>query len=127
MRSGTQLFSTILRLDEDARYYLVTPVERWAIQVDDAPFVAVRLSVSGEGEQQQRGEARAGRGPPRATAPRLRLPSRPDIFRPRSAAVHPAAPRLFVGLYSTRQCGRVRPAGWNPPAPVSACPRCRPT
>lgn len=48
-----QLFSTILRLDEDARYYLVTPVERWAIQVDDAPFVAVRLSVSGEGEQQQ--------------------------------------------------------------------------
>ena len=48
-----QLFSTILRLDQDARYYLVTPVERWAIQVDDAPFVAVRLSVSGEGEQQQ--------------------------------------------------------------------------
>ncbi|OWL89401.1 DUF1285 domain-containing protein [Halopseudomonas aestusnigri] len=48
-----QLFSTILRLDQDARYYLVTPVERWAIQVDDAPFIAVRLSVSGEGEQQQ--------------------------------------------------------------------------
>lgn len=48
-----QLFSTILRLDEDGRYYLVTPVECWAIQVDDAPFVAVRLSVSGEGEQQQ--------------------------------------------------------------------------
>lgn len=48
-----QLFSTILRLDQDARYYLVTPVERWAIQVDDAPFVVVRLSVSGEGEQQK--------------------------------------------------------------------------
>lgn len=48
-----QLFSTILRLDDDGRYYLVTPVERWGIQVDDAPFVATGLTVSGEGEQQQ--------------------------------------------------------------------------
>lgn len=48
-----QLFSTILRLDEDGRYYLVTPVERWGIQVDDAPFVATGLTVSGQGEQQQ--------------------------------------------------------------------------
>ncbi|MEL0169571.1 MAG: DUF1285 domain-containing protein [Pseudomonadaceae bacterium] len=48
-----QLFSTILRLDDDGRYYLVTPVERWGIQVDDAPFVATGLTVSGQGEQQQ--------------------------------------------------------------------------
>lgn len=48
-----QLFSTILRLDDDGRYYLVTPVERWGIQVDDAPFVATGLTVSGRGEQQQ--------------------------------------------------------------------------
>ncbi|WP_321347610.1 DUF1285 domain-containing protein [Halopseudomonas oceani] len=48
-----QLFSTILRLDEDGRYYLVTPVERWGIQVDDAPFVATGLTVSGQGGQQQ--------------------------------------------------------------------------
>lgn len=42
-----RLFSTILRLDEDGRYYLVTPVEKMGIQVDDAPFVAVRLDVEG--------------------------------------------------------------------------------
>lgn len=48
-----QLFSGILRLDEDGRYYLVTPVERWAIKVDDVPFVAVRLEVEGQGKEQQ--------------------------------------------------------------------------
>lgn len=48
-----QLFSGILRLDDDGRYYLVTPVERWAIKVDDAPFVATRLQVEGEGQDQQ--------------------------------------------------------------------------
>ncbi|MEH6687073.1 MAG: DUF1285 domain-containing protein [Halopseudomonas sabulinigri] len=48
-----QLFSGILRLDDDGRYYLVTPVERWAIKVDDAPFVATRLQVEGEGQDQR--------------------------------------------------------------------------
>ncbi|AQZ95651.1 DUF1285 domain-containing protein [Halopseudomonas phragmitis] len=48
-----QLFSGILRLDEDGRYYLVTPVERWAIQVDDAPFVATNLNIEGEGQLQR--------------------------------------------------------------------------
>lgn len=40
-----RLFSTILRREDDGRYYLVTPVEKWRIQVDDAPFVAVLLDV----------------------------------------------------------------------------------
>ncbi|MCP5423654.1 MAG: DUF1285 domain-containing protein [Gammaproteobacteria bacterium] len=47
-----RLFSTILRRDEDDCYYLVTPVEKWRIQVDDAPFVAVLLDVAGQGEGQ---------------------------------------------------------------------------
>ncbi|MEM9121670.1 MAG: DUF1285 domain-containing protein, partial [Pseudomonadota bacterium] len=38
-----RLFSTILRFDEDGKYYLVTPVEKVGIQVDDAPFVGVRI------------------------------------------------------------------------------------
>ncbi len=46
-----RLFSTILRRDGDG-YFLVTPVEKVGIQVDDAPFVAVRLEVEGQGEQQ---------------------------------------------------------------------------
>jgi hypothetical protein len=39
-----QLFSSILRRDED-RYVLVTPVERVGIKVDDAPFLAVEMIV----------------------------------------------------------------------------------
>ena len=36
-----KLFSTVLRLDSDNEYYLVTPVEKLRITVDDAPFTAV--------------------------------------------------------------------------------------
>ncbi|KQQ62364.1 proteophosphoglycan precursor [Pseudomonas sp. Leaf127] len=46
-----RLFSRIIRRDGDD-YFLVTPVEKVGIQVDDAPFVAVILQVTGEGETQ---------------------------------------------------------------------------
>lgn len=47
-----QLFASILRCDEDGSHYLVTPVEKWRIRVDDAPFLAVRLDASGTGRDQ---------------------------------------------------------------------------
>ncbi|NGO62604.1 DUF1285 domain-containing protein [Rhizobium daejeonense] len=40
-----RLFSTVLRKDEDGKTYLVTPVEKVGIRVEDAPFVAVEMSV----------------------------------------------------------------------------------
>ncbi|TKD44350.1 DUF1285 domain-containing protein [Azotobacter chroococcum] len=46
-----RLFSGILRRDGD-QYFLVTPVEKVGIRVDDAPFVAVSLQVEGRGEAQ---------------------------------------------------------------------------
>ncbi len=46
-----RLFSTILRRDAD-QYYLVTPVERLSIVVDDAPFVAVDVEARGTAEAQ---------------------------------------------------------------------------
>lgn len=46
-----RLFSTILRKDAD-KYFLVTPVERVGIKVDDAPFVAVDFEVSNSGADQ---------------------------------------------------------------------------
>jgi hypothetical protein len=46
-----KLFSSILR-KEDEKYFLVTPVEKVGITVDDAPFVAVDFTVSGEGDDQ---------------------------------------------------------------------------
>ncbi|OFE11442.1 hypothetical protein PHACT_12895 [Pseudohongiella acticola] len=48
-----RLFSSILRLDDDGHHYLVTPVEKVRITVDDCPFVAQLLDVSGEGSGQQ--------------------------------------------------------------------------
>jgi hypothetical protein len=42
-----RLFSTVLRKDEDG-IYLVTPVEKMKITVEDAPFVAVRVDQEGE-------------------------------------------------------------------------------
>lgn len=46
-----RLFSSILRKD-GADYYLVTPVEKVRITVDDAPMVAVDFSVTGQGRDQ---------------------------------------------------------------------------
>jgi hypothetical protein len=42
-----RLFSTVLRKDPDG-IYLVTPVEKLKITVEDAPFVAVRVDRDGE-------------------------------------------------------------------------------
>ncbi len=47
-----QLFSSVLRKDEDGKTYLVTPVERVGIRVEDAPFIAVEMNVSGRGGDQ---------------------------------------------------------------------------
>ncbi len=43
-----KLFSSILRRDGDG-YFLVTPVEKVGIRVDDAPFVAVDFETRGDG------------------------------------------------------------------------------
>ena len=48
-----RLFSTVLRKDEDGRTYLVTPVEKVGIRVEDAPFVAVEMVVTGQGMARQ--------------------------------------------------------------------------
>jgi uncharacterized protein len=46
-----QLFASILKREGD-RYYLVTPVEKVGITVDDAPFVAVDFTATGAGRAQ---------------------------------------------------------------------------
>lgn len=47
-----KLFASILRRDADGSYYLVTPVEKCGIKVDDAAFVAVRMAVERTGGDQ---------------------------------------------------------------------------
>ena len=40
-----QLFATVLRKDDDGKTYLVTPVEKIGIRVEDAHFVAVEMNA----------------------------------------------------------------------------------
>ncbi|WP_299323521.1 DUF1285 domain-containing protein [Parasphingopyxis sp.] len=40
-----RLFSTILRREPDGGHVLVTPIEKLAIEVEDAPFVAVEMKL----------------------------------------------------------------------------------
>jgi hypothetical protein len=47
-----KLFASILRKDEDGKTYLVTPAEKVDVEVEDAPFLAVEMAVSGEGRNQ---------------------------------------------------------------------------
>ena len=41
-----RLFSTVLRKDEDGKTYLVTPVEKVGIRVEDAPFTVVEMNAA---------------------------------------------------------------------------------
>jgi len=47
-----KLFASVLRHDADGKFYLVTPVEKCGIRVDDAPFLAVRMTIAGRGRDQ---------------------------------------------------------------------------
>lgn len=43
-----KLFASILRREADGEYYLVTPVEKWRIEVVDTPLLAVDMEVAGD-------------------------------------------------------------------------------
>lgn len=47
-----RVFSTVLRKDADGETYLVTPVERLKVRVEDAAFVAVEVNISNVGDEQ---------------------------------------------------------------------------
>ncbi|MEQ1652348.1 MAG: DUF1285 domain-containing protein [Hyphomicrobium sp.] len=47
-----KLFASILRKDDDGKTYLVTPAEKVDVAVADAPFLAVEMAVTGEGDAQ---------------------------------------------------------------------------
>jgi uncharacterized protein len=48
-----RLFAGLLRREPDGAYMLVTPVEKLAIAVEDAPFVAVELTTDGRGRDRR--------------------------------------------------------------------------
>ncbi len=44
-----KLFASVLQRDGSGEYWLITPVEKGRIEVEDVPFVAVEMTVEGEG------------------------------------------------------------------------------
>lgn len=47
-----KLFASVLRCEADGDFWLVTPVERGRVEVEDAPFLVVELAASGSGRGQ---------------------------------------------------------------------------
>jgi len=47
-----KLFASVLCREDDGSYWLVTPVERGRIKVDDVPFIIVAAGFEGGGENQ---------------------------------------------------------------------------
>lgn len=47
-----RLFASILKLEGKNSFYLVTPVEKVGIQVEDCPFVITGIEVTGSGSDQ---------------------------------------------------------------------------
>ena len=47
-----KLFASVLRREPDGSFWLVTPVERGRITVDDAPFIVTAMTVTGHGTHQ---------------------------------------------------------------------------
>lgn len=48
-----KLFASVLRLETDGQYYLVTPAEKALIHVEDTPFLAVAMTIEGSGKRQR--------------------------------------------------------------------------
>jgi hypothetical protein len=56
-----RLFSTVLKKEND-EYFLLTPVEKWRIQVEDLPFIVVELEVKHQNSSEQLIKARTNVG-----------------------------------------------------------------
>ena len=48
-----KLFASVLRREADGSYWLVTPVERGRVTVEDAPFLAVEVNSEGSGRDRR--------------------------------------------------------------------------
>ena len=47
-----KLYSSALQKDKENRFWLITPAEKGEVSVEDAPFMAVELSIIGKGKNQ---------------------------------------------------------------------------
>ena len=86
-----RLFSSILKREGD-RYFLVTPVEKVGITIDDAPFVAVDFTAEGGRSRPAPDLHHPGRRRGHRR-PRQPDPRRPQFGDRRACALRPRPPR----------------------------------
>lgn len=53
-RELVRLFASILRREDDGEYYLVTPVEKWRVSVEDQPLLIVDFDIRDANTDAQR-------------------------------------------------------------------------
>ena len=106
-----KLFASVLRREDDD-YWLVTPVEKARIAVDDVPFIAVEMEAEGDGEAQcLRFRTNLDEWVSAGAAHPLAFRSLPgsDEKRPTSPSRRPGGPGGALGLLSAG--GALRRAG----------------
>ena len=85
-----RLFASILRREDDGHYYLVTPVEKWRIQVEDTPLLAHSLKVEGGGQDRKLSlTTNVGETVPIDSTHPLSVGSYPDTGEPRPVLLLP--------------------------------------
>ena len=47
-----KLFASVLHKDEEGRHWLITPAEKGEIVVEDVAFLAIEMTVTGQGKEQ---------------------------------------------------------------------------
>ncbi len=71
-----RLFSTVLKREHDS-YFLVTPAEKWRINVEDLPFLVVELNISRAGTDEQLIQTRTNVGDVVTISPEHHLDASP--------------------------------------------------
>lgn len=103
-----KLFASVLRRETDGSYWLVTPVERGRIEVDDVPFVVVELSAEGAGSRQTV-RFRSNLDEWVAIGPNHPLLLRKPPSAPDAATSVPVAPVPYVDIRSKLEGRLLRP------------------
>lgn len=96
-----KLFASVLRREADGSYWLVTPIERGTIMVEDAPFIITAMSCDGDGRDQKirfttnvDDSILLGRDHPLVMRPPASSDAGPDAGSGRQASLSDASPEL---------------------------------
>ena len=118
-----KLFASVLRQEKDGRYYLVTPAEKVSIHVEDAPFLAVGMTVEGSGKRQRLSfrtnlddEVEAGPDHPLSFRPEANRSFTPFVLvrdRLKARLTRPVYYELVASAVTEGKGGKCEPGVWS--------------